>query len=313
MAPHLHRDELPIGPALVRRLIDRRFAEYAHLPLHALPASGSSNVLFRLGDELLVRLPRQPGGGAAIDKERRWLPYLRDHLPVAVPQVVAVAEPCADFPERWSIVRWLEGARARAHAPGAAVPDELAADLADVILALRTVAVSAEAARDPSLRWYRGGALAAFDVSTRRAIDACRGLDGLDLDLDAALRVWQRALDLPGADAAGPDHWFHGDLVAENLLLRNGRLSAVLDFGCLAVGDPSVELHGAWELLDAPGRTLLRGRLDVDDAEWGRARAWALALALGTFPYYWSTFPGRCADRLAMARSVLAEAAAEGV
>ncbi len=319
MARRLHQDEISISLEQARRLVAGQFPEYAGLPLRELKATGSTNRLFRLGDNLLLRLPRQPGGGAGIDKEWRYLPEMGRRLPVAIPGIVAVGQPAEEFPERWSIVRWLEGAhppvpppQPSAGADRAPSTAALAEDLAAVILALRAGAISAEAAADPELRWYRGRSLAEFDAHTRRNLERCRAIGGLALDLDAALAVWNRALDLPGAHQAGADCWYHGDLVAENLLLRHGRLAAVLDFGCLSIGDPTVDLHGAWEVLDAPARALFRRRLGIENGEWLRGRAWALALALGTFTYYWSSMPGRCRDRLAMARAVLADAERDG-
>lgn len=311
MKYRVHDDELTIDMDLVRKLVDTQFPHYAVSPLRRLGASGSTNALFRLGDDLLVRLPRQPGGSAAIDKERRWLPEIGRHLPVSVPEIVALGEPASGFEERWSIVRWLDG-----ELPNACAPDDpptsgrsiLAAGLADVILALRAVDVPEAAATDAALRWYRGRSLAEFDEQTRLNIQQCRSIEGLDLDLDAALEVWANALKVPGAYDVGPDRWYHSDLVAENLLLTDGRLTAVLDFGGLAVGDPTIDLHGVWEVLDPPAREVFRTRLGVDDAEWLRGRAWALGIALGAFTYYWETMPGRRRDRLAMARSVLADA-----
>lgn len=307
----MHDNETPIEISAVRKLVDRAFPHYAQLPLSRLSALGSTNVLFRLGDELLVRLPRQPGGGAAINKERLWMPVMGRALPVEVPEVVAIGEPAFGFGERWSIVGWLAGVRPAACVPGdAAMPERsiLADDLANTIIALRSVEVSEAAATDPDLRAYRGRSLMAFDEQMRRNILRCRSIENLDLDLDAALAVWSDALRVPGANEAGPDRWYHGDLVAENLLLRDGRLTGVLDFGGLSVGDPTVDMHGAWELFDPPAREAFRTRLGVNDAEWLRGRAWALAIALGTFTYYWNKMPTRISDRLAMARSVLADA-----
>ena len=312
MNNRLHDNEIPIDIGLVRKLVDNQFPHYAGLPLSRLGASGSTNVLFRLGDELLVRLPRQPGGSSAIDKERRWLPAIGPHLPVNVPEIVAVGEPAFGFGERWSIVSWLEG-----ELPGVCTPEAppepgrslLANDLADVILALRSVDVPEPATTDPDLLLYRGRPLSGFDDQMRRNIRQCRSIEDLDLDLEAAAALWTDALQLPGASESGPACWYHSDLVAENLLLTNGRLTGVLDFGGLGVGDPTIDLHGAWELLDPPGRAVFRKRLGVDDSEWLRGRAWALAIALGAFTYYWTKMPGRMNDRMAMARSVLADAA----
>lgn len=307
----LHDDGLPIDLELVRALVDRALPEYAPLPLRPLGSSGSTNALFRLGDELLVRLPRQPGGSGDIDKEARWLPRIGPLLPVPVPEIVAACEPDLGYPERWSVVRWIDG-----DIPPAIGPDDpvdparrrLAADLDGVVLALRRADVPAEAVRDPALRSYRGEPLTARDAQFRTDIDDCRSLPGLPLDLDAALRIWDEAMELPGDGTAATPRWYHGDLLAENLLVRDGRLAAVLDFGVLAVGDPAVDLVAAWEVLDAPAREAFRTALALDDPSWLRGRAWALAIAVMTFPYYWRTMPQRCANRLAMAGNVLVDA-----
>lgn len=302
----LHQDEIEIGPTLVRGLVDRTFPELADRPLTPLASSGSTNAMFRLGRDLLVRLPRQPGGSAAIDKEARWLPYLTGALPVATPVVVAVGEPGPEYPERWSIMTWLDG-----EPPGVPVDDaaqhRFALDLAGVVRALRRTPVPSRALADPALGSYRSEPLVALDPTVQGYLAQCHDLPGLDLDLAACRRVWDAAMTVPGADRAGPPRWLHGDLFAENLLVRKGRLGAVLDFGGLAVGDPTVDLAGAWELLGPPARQVFRAAVDADDATWSRGRAWALAVALMTFPYYWRTMPARCASRLVMARAVLAD------
>lgn len=162
---------------------------------------------------------------------------------------------------------------------------------------------------DPELRWYRGAPLRTRDIPTRRTVEACRAISELDLDLDAVLHVWEEAMARLGTEQASIPRWYHGDLLAEYLLVRDGRLTAILDFGGLAVGDPTVDLVVASEVLDAASREVFRRVVGADEESWLRGRAWALSLALGTFPYYWSTMPDRCASRLAVARSVLADAA----
>jgi aminoglycoside phosphotransferase (APT) family kinase protein len=312
VADPLHEDEIPIDTRLVRALVDRAFPDWEALPLRRLGSSGSTNALFRLGDDLLVRLPRQPGGTATIEKEARWLPRIGPLLPVGVPDVVAVGEPGLGYTERWSIVRWLDGHTPTVVEPGrSADPPRsyLARDLAAVIRALRNIDVPPDALIDPDLRWYRGAPLATRDASTRCDLEACRRIGGLGLDFDTALRVWDEAMTLPGVQQAATPHWYHGDLAAENLLVRDGRLAAVLDFGGLAVGDPTVDLMVAWEVLDPAAREVFRRAVGADEASWLRARAWALSLALTTLPYYWRTMPVRCVSRLAAARAVLADAA----
>jgi aminoglycoside phosphotransferase (APT) family kinase protein len=303
----LHDDEIPIDEELVRSLLATLSPAYDCLTLARFESSGSTNALFRLGDDLLVRVPRQPGGTVTIEKEQRWLPYVAAALPVAVPEIVAVGAPSAGYPVGWSVVRFLTG-----DAPGLPATDEpprldLARDLAAVVSALRGLAVTPESRADPALQWYRGGPLADLDEDIRRLLRECRELDGLDLDLVEAERAWDGVLALPAAHDDVPPRWYHGDLLAENLLVADGRLSAVLDFGALSVGNPAVDLVVAWELLDPAARAEFRRRIDADDAAWDLARGWALALGLMTFPYYWHTMPARCVVRLRMTHEVLAE------
>ena len=310
MTGSLHDDEIPVDEDLVRALLRTLPTSYDGLALRRLDSTGSSNALFRLGDDLLVRLPRQPGGTATIEKEQRWLSYVAPALPVAVPEIVVVGAPGSGYPERWSVVRWLDGAVPRPPMAGEAPRHDLAHDLAAVVTGLRGTVVPGEAEQDEALRWYRGEPLATLDADTRANLAACRAIDGLDLDLDACAALWDDAMRLPLRADGDLPRWLHGDLVAENLLVRDGRLTAVLDFGGLSVGEPTVDLVVAWELLDTEARQTFRGAVGVDEVTWLRGRAWALALAVMTFPYYWDTMPERCADRLAMARAVLADRAA---
>jgi aminoglycoside phosphotransferase (APT) family kinase protein len=303
----LHSDELTVDEALVGRLIADQLPEYADRPVRRLSASGSSNSLFRLGGELLVRLPRQPGGSATILKEARWLPYLEGALPACVPEIVAVGEPAHAYPEHWSVVRWVDGEHPTTAASSTGSRNLLARDLAAVVRALRELEVPPEARTDAALRWYRGGPLSAIDSAIRAYAEQCRSMSNLDLDVDAVLLVWDDAMT-GAADPPPATHWLHGDLLAENLLVRNDRLTAVLDFGGLAVGDPTVDLVAAWELLEPEARALFRTEAGIDDHTWLLGRAWALALAVMALPYYWRTMPERCAGRLAIARQVLADA-----
>ena len=305
--PRLHADELSIDLNLVRCLVDRAFPEYASYDLKPTRDSGSSNALFRLGEDLLVRMPREPGGGATIDKEARWLPFVSSRVTAAVPRIVCIGEPDLGYSERWSITTWLDGVGAAPPLPGSgrSAGVALARDLADFITELRALEIPSEAAGDEALSWYRGMPLAVLDADFRESAAQCRILD-IDIDIDEALRVWDRAVE--SSHAAEPaTGWYHGDLLGENLLLDDeGRLAAVLDFGGLAIGNPTVDLIVAWEALAEEGRRAFRRALDVDDAAWTAARGWALLVAMITFPYYGATMPQRCADRLAMAQAAIA-------
>jgi len=184
--------------------------------------------------------------------------------------------------------------------------EHLAKSLATVLDALRQAEIPTGAANDPHLQSYRGEPLATMDRSTRENLERCRFLEDFDLDIDAE-QVWAQAMKLPGTADRTTPRWYHGDLAAENLLVRGSALTAVLDFGGLSVRDPTVDLVVAWEVLAAPARELFRRHVGVNDATWLRGRAWALSITLMIW-YYWTTMPGRRAKCMAVGRNVLADA-----
>lgn len=180
----------------------------------------------------------------------------------------------------------------------------LAADLADIVASIRGIEVPGTVPYE--LRHYRGGTLAAFDPDVQQALALCADIPDLDIDLQHARNLWRDAITVEGRRKLPKPAWYHGDLVAENLLMADGRISAVLDLGNAGVGDPTVDLHGAWEILDEAGRAEFASRLDVDEATWLVGRAWAIGIALVTLPYYWQSMPGRRRDRLVMLENCLA-------
>ncbi|GAA4262032.1 hypothetical protein GCM10022255_097190 [Dactylosporangium darangshiense] len=274
--PPVMRDgETPTDAGLVRALVAAQFPRWAGLEVVPLESTGTDNVVYRLGDELSVRLPRIPGAAGQIELERRWLPRLAPHLPAAVPDPVAVGTPAFGYPHVWAVYRWLEGVNPVG-------PGGLATALADFIAALRRIDAAGGPAASPR---GRGGSL--------RGREMGKWIDALAGDYDPALLtdVWEADRDAP--EWAGPPVWVHGDLHAGNLLVRagDGALSAVLDWSCLAVGDPAVDLIPAWMLLDAAGRAEFRARLEPDEDSWRRGRAWAFSMGLGAFAYYRTTNP----------------------
>lgn len=294
----MHADEVETDAALVRRLLAAQFPRWAHLPIAPVPSAGTDHALYRLGEDKVVRLPRIHWAVGQADKEQRWLPWLAPHLPLAVPVPLAVGAPGAGYPWRWSVYPWLDGENASLDR--LADPHQAAADLAGFVAALQRIDASDGPPPGDHNSW-RGVPLAARDEATRAAIAALRGA----LDTDALTAAWEAALATPAW--AGRSVWLHGDLQAGNLLAQDGRLSAVIDFGCLGVGDPACDVMPAWTLFTAATRPAFRAALAVDDATWARGRGWALSFGLIALPYYWDTNPGLAA----IARHAIAEALAD--
>jgi aminoglycoside phosphotransferase (APT) family kinase protein len=280
-ARRMHADEVHVDGSLVRRLLAAQFPQWADLPLEQVEHAGTDNAIYRLGEDMSVRLPRIHWAVGQAEKEQRWLPRLAPHLPLAVPVPLATGLPGEGYPWRWSISPWLDGEEATAD--GIADLTEAAIDLVRFLAALQRIdPAGGPLARNDNLR---GAPLALYDASTREAIAA---LDGV-IDTGAALAAWEVALQAPDWDR--PPVWFHGDVLAGNLLVERGRLSAVIDFGGLGVGDPACDLMSAWSLFAGESRDALRTALAVDDATWARARGHALSQALIALPYYLETNP----------------------
>ncbi|MGW3180213.1 aminoglycoside phosphotransferase family protein [Kitasatospora sp. NPDC001119] len=290
----LHADELDIDEALVRRMVAEHFPQWAGLPVEPVEPAGTSNAMYRLGAELVVRVPRIPGVVEEIAKEDVWLRRLAPRLPVPVPVPLAVGGPVDGCPWPWSVLRWLDGTTP---VPGRiAEPGVLARDLADFVTAMRGI----DPAGAPAA--YRSESLADRDAGTRKAIAAVADL----VDAPAATAAWERALAAPAPD--GPPVWLHGDLQPGNLLVSpDGRLSAVIDFGCAGLGEPAVDLIPAWYVLPAAARATFREAAAPDDATWARARGWALSVALSEVAYYRDSDP----RMTAIARHVIAEVLAD--
>jgi aminoglycoside phosphotransferase (APT) family kinase protein len=265
-------DRSQLTVALVRCLIARSFPEWADLPIRPVDRDGWDNATFRLGDELSVRLPTADGYVPQVAKERRWLPVLARSLPVAIPEPVGTGTPGCGFERPWSVRRWLDGEDAGVAPIADAVA--FAKDVAGFLHALHRIDASDGPVAGPHSFW-RGGPLEVYDAETRAAVDAL----GHRIDGPAALRTWEAALDQPWR---GRPVWVHGDLAPSNLLVRAGRLGAVLDFGCLAVGDPACDTVLAWTFFGEAASDAFRRGVALDHGTWARGRAWALWKALIT-------------------------------
>ncbi len=263
----MHGDELQIDEALVRRLLAAQFPQWADLPLRRVEPSGTVNAIFRLGDELSVRLPRRNGPTAPGSKELDWLPKLAPLLPVDVPTPVAQGQPGAEYPWFWEIHTWVEGEVV----PVAEIDViQAARDLAALIGTMQRL----DAAGAPA---GRGISLAERDADIRYWLARFDG----DPTVTAE---WDRAVAAPAWD--GPPVWHHGDLDVRNWLVRNGRISGVIDWGAMGVGDPACDVMVAWKLHSPAARDALRDALPTDDATWERARGWVLSQAVAILAYY---------------------------
>jgi len=290
--PRMHEDEVDTDADLVRRLLASQHPQWAELPIERVPSAGTDNALYRLGDDLAVRLPRIHWAVDLVAKERRWLPALAPQLPLAVPLPVAAGEPEEEFPYPWGVVQWLPGEMATLDQLDD--PVQAALDLAAFVLALRSV--------DPSggPRHNRGRPIRLGDEVVRAGIARLQG----EVDADALTHAWGRVMAAPDHD--GPPVWFHGDLAYLNLLARDGRLTAVIDWGTCAVGDPAIDTIIAWNLFPPDARRAYREALGVDDATWERGKGWVITGIFGILSYR-ETNPVLAADKAKAIEALLAD------
>jgi aminoglycoside phosphotransferase (APT) family kinase protein len=300
MNPDGHDRAPAIDAALVRRLVRAQFPQWAGLPVRPVAHDGWDNRTFHLGDTMTVRLPSAEGYAAQIDKEHTWLPRLAPHLPLPIPVPLARGVPAEGYPFPWSVREWIDGDTASAER--IADPVVFATDLAAFLAALRRV----DPTGGPSAgrhNFFRGGPPDTYDAETREAIDALKDR----MPADTATEIWERALH---AGWRGSPVWFHGDVATGNLLVRDGRLAAIIDFGTSGVGDPACDVVIAWKLPTAESRQAFRETLSVDPAMWARGRGWALWKALITLAG--DDDPARLAVERRTLQTILTEYARSG-
>jgi aminoglycoside phosphotransferase (APT) family kinase protein len=289
----MHADELHIDVPLIRSLLAGQFPQWADLPIERLSYWGTDNAMYRLGNDMVVRVPRIDWAVEGVEDAHEWLPRLAPLLPLAVPIPLGKGRPAEGYPWPWSVYRWLEGANPEIGR--LADPERLAVDLAEFVNTLHRI----ELADGPPSG--RGGLLAARDDQTRSALAELREM----VDTETLTEVWATALEAPVW--SHPPVWVHGDLMPGNLILQRDRLVGVIDFGGVGMGDPACDLIPAWNLLPAGARNVFRDALDVDDATWERGRGWALSMSVIALPYYKETNIPLADTARHVIREVLAE------
>ncbi len=264
---------LTVDVELVHQLIADQLPQWVDLPIRAVANGGWDNWTFHLGSQMSVRLPSAAEYALAVEKEHRWLSRLAAQLPLPISTPLGKGEPGQGYPFAWSVYRWLEGDPVTADR--IADPGRFALNLADFLAALQQVDPT-DGPPPGTHNWFRGGTLRTYDATAQTALEALHGR----IDVELSRQIWATALD---ARWDNVPLWFHGDIAEGNLLLNDGHLAAVIDFGTCGVGDPACDLARAWTLLDAAGRQAFRDRLAIDEGTWARGRGWALWKTLATY------------------------------
>ena len=292
----LHENEIPVDEHVVRGLLRAQRPDLADLAVTHV-GGGTDNTMYRIGAGHLARFPRTREKVTPLEKELTWLPRLRSHLSHRIPVPLQAGRPGPDYPLLWAIYTWIDGAETSART---VTNWELyGQQLAGFVATLHATDLMG-AARSGALDWYRGGGLQPHEAWIASCFADARTY-GAGLDLDQLEGLWRAALRLP--EPTAPHVWLHGDLKPTNVLVRDGLLHAVIDFGALSVGFPDAEHAVTWDLPKV-AREAYRASLDVDDLTWARARGWAIAVGISGVSYYWNRFPSFLAECLQRLRSI---------
>ncbi len=290
-----------IDVALVGRLIAAQFPQWANLPITPVEFSGWDNRTFHLGDHMTVRLPSQEAYAAQVKNEQFWLPKLAPFLPVPIPAPLAMGHPTEDYLWPWSVYQWIEGQTASLER--IADLKQFARQLAEFLVAFQSIDTTGGPAAGAQ-NFYRGGPLSTYDAQAREAITILAD----ELDVKVIKAIWEQALS---STWEKPPVWVHGDIAVGNLLVDQGQLCAVIDFGQLAIGDPACDLVMAWTFFNDESRAVFRSALGLDAATWARARGWVLWKALIVLAGLSGTNPLEVEKSRQVLSAILAEYAAD--
>ncbi|PGT19421.1 aminoglycoside phosphotransferase family protein [Bacillus cereus] len=263
----------PINVSLVEKLIQEQFSEWAHLEVKSVKLSGHDNRTFHLGDQMSVRLPSDVAYAPQVEKENKWLPLLSKELSLPISSPIAKGNPCEEYPWPWSINKWIEGETVTKE--NVRDLNEFAADLGSFLVALQSIDAS-DGPIAGAHNFYRGGLISVYDKEARDAIENNKDV----FDETVLKHLWGLALQ---STWKRKPVWVHGDVAPGNLLVKDGKLCAVIDFGILGVGDPACDAAMAWTFFDQNSRNIFKEILRMDEETWNRARGWALWKALITY------------------------------
>lgn len=262
--------ELLIDKSLVEHLISSQFPKWKNLPITPVTPGGWDNRTFRLGRNMLVRMPSAKRYEYSIQKEQKWLSKLAPHLPLLIPHPLALGKPDFAYPYEWSIYGWIEGETAEKGS--ISNYRNFAISLSHFLIALQNID-STSGPVAGAHNFYRGGSLRVYDSEVRQAITILEG----KIDKKTVIEIWETALETSWNQ---PPVWVHGDISLANLLLKNGHLYAIIDFGGLAIGDPSCDLAITWTFFTGEVRKIFQKTFSFDSHTWARGRAWTLWKAL---------------------------------
>ena len=264
--------ELEITTKIATALIAEQFPQFAHLHIRPVEHGGNDNRTFRLGNEMSIRLPSGEEYVRQVEKEQKWLPKIAPHLPLPIPQPIAMGKPSVCYPWKWSIYKWLEGESANTLALNDVHLEAIAVQLAHFLRAFHQF--DADGAPAPGLHnWWRAAHTSIYDVETRSLIETLQDF----IDADQARSLWQRAIN---SKWEKDPVWVHGDVSSGNILVKDNKLAAVIDFGCMGIGDPACDLTIAWTFFRGKSREVFKANLHLDEETWARARGWAMWKAL---------------------------------
>ncbi len=263
-------NDQPIIPTLdlAHKLILKQFPEYAHLPITSVESQGHDNRSFRLGDEMLIRMPTDEQYALKVAKEQELLPKLKNHLSFEIPAPIKMGTPSVDYPYPFSIYKWLEGKSINLINKDGIDLETLAQTLAKFLKELQAIK-DVDGPKPGQHNWWRGDHVSVYDKGAKEQIAKLTGI----IDTEKAIDLWERACNTRWSK---PPVWIHGDYAIGNMLMRNGKLSAIIDFGGMGMGDPACDLVIAWGFLEGKSREIFINEMNLDKDIWARAKAWAL-------------------------------------